>query len=58
MDRIEKFIANILNDNEGYSNLKQVTKENVKAVLSDNKMLISTAFAAMIQTLKADPQIV
>jgi hypothetical protein len=58
MDRIEKFIANILNDNEGYSNLKQVAKENVKAVLSDNKMLISTAFAAMIQTLKADPQIV
>jgi hypothetical protein len=58
MDRIEKFIANILNDNEGYSNLKQVAKENVKAVLSDNKMLISTAFAAMIQTLKADPHIV
>ncbi|HET6800012.1 MAG TPA: hypothetical protein VFH25_05565 [Nitrososphaeraceae archaeon] len=58
MDRIEKFIANILNDNEGYSNLKQVAKENVKAVLSDNKMLISTAFAAMIQTLKADPQMV
>ena len=58
MDRIEKFIANILNDSEGYSNLKQVAKENVKAVLSDNKMLISTAFAAMIQTLKADPQIV
>jgi F0F1-type ATP synthase gamma subunit len=58
MDRIEKFIANILNDNESYSNLKQVAKENVKAVLSDNKMLISTAFAAMIQTLKADPQMV
>ena len=58
MDRIEKFIVNILNDNEGYSNLKQVAKENVKAVLSDNKMLISTAFAAMIQTLKADPQMV
>lgn len=58
MDRIEKFIANILNDNEGYSNLKQVAKENVKAVLSGNKMLISTAFAAMIQTLKADPQMV
>jgi F0F1-type ATP synthase gamma subunit len=58
MDRIEKFIANILNDNEGYSKLKQAAKENVKAVLSDNKMLISTAFAAMIQTLKADPQIV
>jgi F0F1-type ATP synthase gamma subunit len=58
MDRIEKFIANILNDNEGYSNLKQVAKENVKVVLSDNKMLISTAFAAMIQTLKADPQMV
>jgi hypothetical protein len=46
-----------LNDNEGYSNLKKVAKENVKSALSDNKMLISTAFAAMIQTLKADPQL-
>jgi hypothetical protein len=27
-------------------------KEGVKAVLSDNKLLISTAFAALIQTLK------
>ena len=58
MDRIEKFIANILNDNEGYSNLKHVAKENVKAVLSDNKILISIAFAAIIQTLKIDPQMV
>jgi hypothetical protein len=56
-DRIEKLIANILNG-EGYSKLNQIVKENVKAVLSDNKMLISTAFAAMIQTLKADPQMV
>jgi mannitol-specific phosphotransferase system IIBC component len=48
---------NILNG-EGDSKIKQIVKENVKAVLSDNKMLISTAFAAMIQTLKADPQMI
>jgi hypothetical protein len=57
-DRLEKFVANILNDNEGYSNLKQVAKDNVKAVLSDNKIQISVSFAAMIQTLKGDPEIV
>jgi hypothetical protein len=50
-------IANILNG-EGYSKLKQIAKENVKAVLSDNKIVISTAFAALIQTIKADPQMV
>jgi|SRR5215208_5884555 hypothetical protein len=33
-------------------------KEGVKAVLSDNKLLISTAFAALIQTLKTDPEMV
>jgi predicted transcriptional regulator len=58
-DRIEKLIANILNnDNEGYSKLKQMVKENVKAVLSENKQVISIAFAALIQTLKADPQMI
>jgi hypothetical protein len=41
-----------------YSKLKQIVKENVKAVLSDNKILISIAFAAIIQTLKIDPQMV
>jgi hypothetical protein len=56
-DLLEKLIANILNG-EGYSKLKQVAKENVKAVLSGNKILISTAFAAIIQTLKTDPQMV
>jgi hypothetical protein len=56
-DRLEKLIANILNG-EGYSKLKQAAKENVKAVLSDNKILISIAFAAVIQTLKADPQMI
>jgi hypothetical protein len=30
----------------------------MKVVLSDNKTLISTAFAALLQTLKADPQVV
>jgi mannitol-specific phosphotransferase system IIBC component len=50
-------VKNILNG-EGDSKIKQIVKENVKAVLSDNKMLISTAFAAMIQTLKADPQMI
>jgi hypothetical protein len=50
-------IANILNG-EGYSNLKQVVKENVKVVLSENKKLISISFVALIQTIKADPQMV
>ena len=56
-DRIEKLIANILNnDNEGYSKLKQVVKENVKAALSENKQLISVSLAALIHTLKSDPE--
>jgi uncharacterized protein (DUF3084 family) len=58
-NRIENLIANVLNsDNEGYTKLKQIVKESVKAVLSDNKLLISTAFAVVIQTLKADPEMV
>ena len=55
--RIEKLIANILNG-EGYSKLNQIVKENVKVVLSDNKKLILISFVALIQTLKADPEMV
>jgi hypothetical protein len=56
-NRLERLIVNISNG-EGYSNLKQVAKENVKAVLSDNKKLISISFVALIQALKADSQMV
>jgi hypothetical protein len=56
-NRIEKLIANILNG-EGYSKVKQIVKEDVKAVLSENKILISVSFVALILTLKADPQMV
>ena len=35
--------------------IKQIVKENIKVVLSDKKILISVSFAALIQTLKADP---
>jgi hypothetical protein len=56
-DRIEKLIANILNG-EGYSMIKQIVKEKVKVVLSENKKLISISFVALIQTIKADPQLV
>jgi copper chaperone CopZ len=54
-DRIEKLIANILNG-EGCSKLKQVAKESIKVVLSDNKILISASFAALIQTIKNDAE--
>ena len=56
-NRIERLIANILNG-EGYSKLKQIVKENVKAILSEKRVLISISFAAVIQTLKADPQMI
>ena len=35
-DKIEKLIPNILNGDR-YSKIKQIAKESVKAVLSDNK---------------------
>jgi hypothetical protein len=54
-ERIEKFIANILNG-EVYSKLNQIAKESVKVVLSENTKLISISFVALIQTLKADPE--
>ena len=58
-DRIEKLIANILNnDNEEYLMLKQVVKENVKAVLAENKKLMSVSFAALLQTLTSDPKMI
>ena len=43
---------------EGYSKLRQIVKESVKAVLSDNKILLSAAFAAIMQTLKDDPEMI
>jgi hypothetical protein len=56
-DRMQKLIANILNDdNEGYSKLKQIVKENVKEILSEKRVLISISFAAVIKTLKDNPQ--
>ena len=56
-DRLERLIVNILNG-EVYSKVKQVAKESVKAVLAENKELISISFVALIQTIKADPQMV
>ena len=55
--RLEKWITNVLNG-EDYSKFKQIVKENVKAVLSEKRVLISISFAAVIQTLKADPEMV
>jgi hypothetical protein len=43
---------------EGYSKLKHIIKENIKAILSDNKKLISISFVVLIQTLKDNPQMV
>jgi hypothetical protein len=56
-NRLEKLIANILTG-EDYSKLKAIAKENVKVVLSENKKLISISFVALIQTIKADTQMV
>jgi DNA repair exonuclease SbcCD ATPase subunit len=52
-NRLENLIANISND-EDYSKLKQT----VKAVLSENKQVISLSFTALLQTLKSDPELV
>ena len=46
------------NDNEGYSKLKHIINENVKAVLLENKQVISIAYIALLQTLKSDPELV
>jgi hypothetical protein len=55
--RLEKLIANILNG-KGYSKLKQIVKENVKAAVLENRKLISVSFTALLQTLKDDPELV
>jgi F0F1-type ATP synthase gamma subunit len=47
-----------LNNGEDYSKLKQMVKENVKAILSENKQVISISFTVLIHTLKSDPQMV
>ena len=52
-DRLEKLIANILNG-EDYSKLQQI----LKSFLSDDKIILSIAFAALIQTLKANSRMV
>jgi septal ring factor EnvC (AmiA/AmiB activator) len=56
-NRLERLIANMLNG-EGYFKVKQIVKENVKAVLSEKRVLISLSFVALIQTLKGNPQMV
>jgi hypothetical protein len=50
---MEKWIAKILKNDD----LKQIVKEN-EAVLAENKKLISVSFAALIQTLKSDPDMI
>jgi hypothetical protein len=45
------------NDNEVYSKLKQMVKENLSPFIRKEK-LISVSFAAIIQTIKADPEMV
>jgi predicted transcriptional regulator len=58
-NRIDKLIANILtDDNEGYSKLKQIVKENIKSLLSENKELISVSFAALLKTLTSDAKMI
>jgi hypothetical protein len=57
-DRLEKVIAKNILNGEGDSMIKQIVKENVKAVISEKKEIISASFAAAIQTLKADPQMI
>ena len=48
-NRIKKLIATMLSDNnEDYSKLKQIVKENGKVVLSEKRVLISISFAAVI----------
>jgi hypothetical protein len=56
-NRLENLIANILNG-EDSSKIRQMVEENVKAVLSENRKLISISFVALIQTLKNDPEMV
>jgi DNA-binding CsgD family transcriptional regulator len=58
LSRLEALVSRFKSNNEGYSNLKQIVKENVKAVLSEKRILISISFAAVIQTLKDNPQTV
>jgi F0F1-type ATP synthase gamma subunit len=43
---------------DGCSKLTQIIKESVKAVLAKNKQVISVSFAALIQTLKNDPEMI
>ena len=51
-NRIEKLIANILNNGEGYSKIRQIVKENVKVVLSENKKLIPIVFCSINSDFK------
>ena len=53
-DRLEKWIANVSNNDE----LKQIVKEYVKAILAENKQVISVSFTVLIQMLKADPEMI
>jgi hypothetical protein len=47
---------------EGYTKINQIAKESVKesvkAILAENRKIISIAFTAPIQTLKDDPELV
>jgi len=54
--RLEALVSQFKIKDEGYSKIKQIVKENVKAALSENKQVLSVALTALLQTLKSDPQ--
>jgi len=60
-NRLEKWIMDVLNGKD-YSKINQIAKESVKesvkAILAENRKIISIAFTALIQTLKDDPELV
>ena len=58
LSRLEALVSHFKIKDEGYSNLKQIVKENVKVMLSEKRVLISISFAAVIQMLKDNPQMV
>ncbi len=58
LSRLEALVSHFKIKDEGYSKLKQIVKENVKVLLSENRKLISISFGALVQTLKDNPQTV
>jgi hypothetical protein len=55
--RIANLVTHFKSNNEEYLKIKQAAEENVKSVLTDNKLLLKFATLSVIESLRSNPEL-